>query len=187
MPGVRMTYNLPMSLNVDGVTREIRSDYRVVLDIFEVLNDPDLEELEKTIATLTIFYPAWHEIPCQDYQEALEQCFWFINGGQSETHRRRTKLMDWQQDFPLIIAPVNRALGFEAREPGRYLHWWTFLAAFKEIGDCMFAQVVHIRDKKARGKALDKAEKEFYKNNRDLVDLRTKYSAAEKELFRMWT
>jgi hypothetical protein len=182
-----MVYGLPTSLQVGGENLEIRSDFRVVLDIFEVLNDVELDAIEKSVAALMIFYPAFQDISLEDYQEALEKCFWFINGGQDETPQKGHKLMDWQQDFPLIIAPVNRALGFEAREPGRYLHWWTFLAAFKEIGDCLFAQVVHIRDKKARGKTLDKAEQEFYRRNSDLVDLRTKYSTAEEELFRAWT
>lgn len=181
-----MVYDLPKRLNVGGVDYEIRSDYRAVLDIFEAMNDPDLDAPEKALAALTIFYPAFREIPCQSYQEALKQCFWFINGGSTEKQQKGPKLMDWSQDFPLIISPVNRALGYEARDSERYLHWWTFISAYYEIGDCLFAQIVRIRNKKARGKPLDKSEQEFYRQNRDLVDLKTKLSAVEEDVMRMW-
>lgn len=36
-----MIYSLPMSLAVGGADHAIRSDYRVILDLIEVLNDPD--------------------------------------------------------------------------------------------------------------------------------------------------
>lgn len=85
----------------------------------------------------------------------------------------------------MFIAPVNRIAGCEVRAL-KYLHWWSFISYYREIGDCLFAQVVAIRDKKARGKALDKQEKEFYRRNRDMVDLRTNYSDAEKNVLAAW-
>jgi len=93
--------------------------------------------------------------------------------------------MDWEQDFPIIAAPVNRVLGFECREVP-YLHWWTFLAAYNEIGDCLFANVVSIRKKKAQGKKLDKADQAFARENSDLVNFRVKATAAEEAVFEEW-
>ena len=93
--------------------------------------------------------------------------------------------MDWEQDFPLIIGPVNRVLGKEIRSV-EYLHWWTFLSAYMEVGDCTFAQVVAIRDKKARGKKLDKAENEWLKRNRELVDFKRKYTSSDDETLNGW-
>jgi hypothetical protein len=94
--------------------------------------------------------------------------------------------MDWEQDFPLIVSPVNRSLGFEVRGV-EYLHWWTFLAAYREIGDCTFAQVVSIRKKKMAGKKLDRAEAQFYADNREIVDLRRLETQAERDIFAEWT
>jgi len=51
--------------------------------------------------------------------------------------KRKAKLADWEQDFPLIVNPVNRVLGYEVRDC-EYCHWWTFLSAYYEIGDCLF-------------------------------------------------
>ena len=66
------------------------------------------------------------------------------------------------------------------------MHWWTFLAAYREIGDCTFAIVVRIRDHKARGKALDKTDQEFYRRNRQMVDLKTKYTPQEDAVLDKW-
>ena len=93
--------------------------------------------------------------------------------------------MDWEQDYSLIIAPINRVMGQEIRAV-EYMHWWTFLAAYNEIGDCTFAQVVRIRDHRARGKPLDKTDQEFYRRNRHLVDLKAKYTAQDDAAFDPW-
>lgn len=93
--------------------------------------------------------------------------------------------MDWQQDFPLIVAPVNKVLGEEVRAM-RYLHWWTWNTAYTEIGDCMFAQVVNIRRKKSKGEKLDKSEQEFYRKNRHLIDFQKQYTEQDEAVISRW-
>lgn len=176
---------LPTRLEVCGVEYEIRSDYRAVLDIFAAIADPELNDQERQFAALDILYPGFDEMPIEHYREAVSRCFWFINGGDDPPAENPAKLIDWEQDFKLIVAPVNRVMGQEVRAV-EYLHWWTFLAAYCEIGDCLFAQVVRIREKQARGKGLDKSEQEFYRKNRDLVDLKSKYTPADDALLKQW-
>lgn len=182
-----MIYDLPKSLEVCGAEYEIRSDFREILDIIGILNDEVLEKQERAFVTLLFFYPNFKEMPVEHYQEAIEQCYWFINGGKAEPEKGGSspRLMDWEQDFPFIIAPVNRVIGREIRADN-YLHWWTFLSAYMEIGECTFAQIVHIRDAKNRGKPLDASDKEWYRRNQELVDLKTKYTSAEEELLKKW-
>ena len=133
-----------------------------------------------------MFYPAFAEMPPEDWQEAVERCFWFIDCGDAEQDSRPApKLVDWEQDFKYIVAPINRVTGREVRSV-EYLHWWTFLAAYYEIGDCTFAQIVRIRDKKARGKALDKADSEWYRKNRHLVDLKREYTRQDEDVLSAW-
>jgi hypothetical protein len=93
--------------------------------------------------------------------------------------------MDWEQDFPYLVAPVNRVVGREIRAM-EYLHWWTFVAAYYEIGDCTFAQIVRIRDLLARGRTLDRTDRDWYRRNRKLVDIRTGYSRQETEILKQW-
>ena len=182
-----MIYDLPTSLPVCGVEYEIRSDFRVILDIMMALNDVELKDNEKMLVALYVFYPEFEKIPSEHCREALRQCFWFINGGKEDPQeqKRSVKLMDWEQDFQFLVSPVNRVLGREIRAE-KYLHWWTFLSAYMEIGECTFAQIVHIRNMKAHGKRLSKQDQEWYAQNRGLVDMKTNYTPTEKELLKKW-
>lgn len=182
----KVIYSLPTSVEVNGTEYAIQSDFRAVLDILTALSDADLSNQDKAEAVLNIFYPWFEEMPASDYQEALNQCFRFIDRGQEpKEQKKQPVVMSWEQDFDMIIAPINRIAGCEVRSLP-YLHWWTFVSYYMEIGDCLFAQVVAIRDKKARGKPLDKQDLEFYRRNRDLIDLKTTYTEAEQDLLAAW-
>lgn len=188
-----MGYGLPTSVEINGKNFDVRYDFRVVLDIFEALNDPELSDADKAQAVLEMFYLDPYSI--DDYQKAIDLCFEFINGGERERNsgEKKPRLVDWQMDFPRIVAPINRVLGYEVRavpyDPETNtggVHWHTFLGAYMEIGDCLFAQIVSIRSKKAKGKKLDKSEQEFYRANRDIIDIKTKYTEAEEDILRQF-
>lgn len=181
-----MTYDLPKSVEVCGVTYEIRSDFRAALDICAALTDPELDGQDRALTALIIFYPEFHEMPEEHYDGAMKSCLWFINCGSEEKQtRREPKLVDWEQDFPYIVAPVNRIIGQEIRSM-EYLHWWTFVSAYYEIGDCLLAQIVRIRDLKNRGKPLERADREWYQRNRKMVDFKATYTDAENAVLREW-
>lgn len=180
-----MNWGLPTSVEVRGTMYAVRSDFRVVLDILAAASDPQLDGREKAFAVLAAFYPDFSAMPAELYEDALKACFRFVNGGAEESVKNAPRLVDWEQDFSLVIAPVNRVLGVEARSLG-FLHWWSFLSAYFEIGDCTFAQVVRIRNLLARGKSLDPQDREWYRFHRDLVDFKSKYSAADQKIFSEW-
>ena len=181
-----MRYELPKTLEINGVNYDIRSDYRPILDIMVALTDPELDDSEKAYVALRIFYINWKDIPKEDYQEAVEKCFLFINGGKEDTPKKSPKLMDWEQDFDYYIAPINRIAGQDLRGVD-YVHWWTFLSYYYEIGECAFSQIVSIRSKRKKGKKLEKWEQEWYRDNRDIVDIKEKYTSAEDDLVAKWT
>lgn len=182
-----MIYGLPKAVTVAGEEYAARSDFREVLDVMEILNDVKLMKQERLFLTLLFFYPEFERIPPEHYEEAVKQCFWFINGGRydEDGDSKQPRLMDWEQDFPYIISPVNRVIGHEVRADV-YLHWWTFLAAYMEIGECTFAQIVHIRDMKNKGRPLDKADREWYRRNQKLVDLKQEITDAEEDTLKLW-
>lgn len=182
-----MTVGLPRALTVNGTEYAIRWDCWTVLDVFAAMNDPELDDQERALAVMVILYPDFETIPPEDYREAINQAVWFINGGQTEERapKRSPKLVDWEQDLPYIVAPINRIIGHEIRDDAT-LHWWTFLSAYYEIGDCLFAQIVRIRNKRARGKKLDKAEREWYRENRHLVDLKMRFTDKDNDIMAAW-
>ena len=180
-----MKYGLPKSVEIQGTDYDIRSDYRDILTICAALSDVELNDQEKAYVVLAVFYPDFEEMPSQHWQEALEKCFAFVNCGQEETQISAQKLVDWEQDFQYIVAPINRVMGQEIRSV-EYLHWWTFISAYYEIGDCLFSQIVRIRNLLAKGKTLDKADREWLRINRHLVDFKTKYTDVENEILKQF-
>jgi hypothetical protein len=178
---------LPKQLNINGTDRAIRSDFRVALLIFQAYNDPELMEdefrHEKTITMLECMYENLDSMSPGDYREAAKQASWFLDGGNTTSskskNRQVKKIIDWEQDEQLIFSAVNKVAGLETRSVD-YLHWWTFLGYFNEIGEGLFSSVINIRQKLNKHKRLEKYEQEFYKENRDLIDIKVKYTAAEQ-------
>lgn len=181
-----MTYALPTSLDIAGAPYAIYSDYRRVLEIFEMLSDPELSDQDHATLMLEGLFCDFESIPAESYQEAVAQAVWFLDGGITRERTGEPVVMDWAQDYPYMIAPVNRIMGCEIRSLA-YCHWWTFLAAWQEIGDCFFSNLVNIRMKRAKGKKLDKDEQAFYKKNRQAVELKRKYTNAENDLVARWS
>lgn len=177
-----MIGELPEAVHIDGAEHEIRTDYRDILTILVALNDPDLKENEKALVALTIFYKDITFINDSNMEQAIMEMNQFIDCGEdgSEDAGGRIRLFDWEQDEQIIFSAVNKVAGHEVRND-RYLHWWTFIAYFQEIGEGTFATIVSIRDKKARGKRLDGFEKSFYRTNRSRVDLKKRYSKEQME------
>jgi len=180
-----MIYDLPTSVELGGVEYPIRSDYRQILDVILSLQDPELDREGQLYSALVVFYEDFWSVPKEYQEDALKACFWFISGGQEGSDKKSPRILDWEQDFRLIVAPVNRVCGHEMRAVP-YLHWWTFLACYMEIGDCTFAQVVNIRSKLARGKKMDKSERQWYQQNRELVDFKRKYTETDNDFLRDW-
>lgn len=172
-------------LDNDGCPVKIRNngDFRVVLDVIEALNDNELEDQEKIQCALFIFYGEETLNNITDIEKAAKLMFEFINGGEQEEPEQSNKpvVMNWKHDFSLIAPPINRVLGYDVRTPDKFCHWYTFLGAYMEIGECQFANVVSIRKKRAKGKKLEKWEEEFYRENRKTVDLPLNLTPEEEE------
>lgn len=168
-------WDLPTSAEIGGVTYPINADYRDILDIFRYLDDPDRPEYLRWQIALALFYEG--EIPVEHMQEAMEYLSDFIACG-SRDAKPGPKLLDWEQDAQMIVADVNKVAGAEVRSMP-FLHWWTFMAYFHAVGEGQLSTLVSIRDKLRRGKKLEKWEQEYYRKNKDRVDLKKHYSAEE--------
>ena len=176
-------YDLPTSIDAGGQVLHIRNDgdWRMVIDVNIALTDPELTDQEKAIAVLTIFYDCNIE-GIKDIQAAIDGAMQFISVGEDDTRKpNRPKLIDWQEDAGIIISGINGVLGKEVRAE-RYMHWWTFIAAYMAIGDSVLATVVSIRDKIARGKKLEKHEKEFRRDNPHYFGTNKREAAANNAL-----
>ena len=82
---------LPKSVEIDGVEYNIRSDYRVILDICITLNDADYDVYDRAIAMLVAFYPDVEDIPQEQYEEAIKQCLRFIECANRKISHQRIR------------------------------------------------------------------------------------------------
>lgn len=172
-----MIFDLPSTLPVGGEEWAIATDYRDVLVILEAFEDPDLTDAEKAYVCMNNLYDDFEAMPAKLYSEAYEAALGFIDHGCGDEHGLRT--MDWTQDAPLIFPAVNRAAGFEVRS-AEHVHWWTFVGYFMEIHDSVYATVLNLRQKKARGKKLEKHEQDFWNNNAGICKLKKRLTEAEQ-------
>lgn len=179
---------LPETLMVGEREYPIRSDYRNVLQMFEAFQDPELYPEEKHIVSIFLLF---EDFTCADdveeaiedgfdVNEAIRQISWFISAGKPEREKDDLPNYSWKQDEQMIFAAVNKVAGTETRELP-YLHWWTFLGYFNEVGEGTFSFIVGIRNKLNNGKKLEKHEEEFYSKNRKLVKIQPVLTEEQQE------
>lgn len=179
---------LSETLTVGDADYPIRTDYRNVLQVFEAFQDPELTQEEKWIV---VIYLLFEDFSCADdvieeaqngfdLGEAMKQISWFISAGQPEKQVLEQPTYNWTHDEQMIFSAVNKVAGKETRQL-EYLHWWTFLGYFNEVGESAFSFIVGIRNKLNKGKKLEKHEKEFLAHNKELVLMKKPMTKEEKE------
>ena len=167
----------PKTLTIAGKEYKIRTDYRDILTILEAFEDKNLLKQEKLKVMITILFEEKPPL----IEETFEKSYMFLDvdiealagikkkNKNSTVSQEETKLYSFVKDWQLIVAAMNRYFGCSIREMP-YLHWFDFIAAFNNLGECSFTSVVDLRRRKKQGK-LDKEEKQYYYKNRDWLDL----------------
>lgn len=179
-----MITDLPYSLIVDGKERAINCDFRDIILICNAFNDPELNTAEKTIVMISnLFVDDLWELG--NIEEAIKQAVWFIDWGKEFKNKEKSpRIMDWEQDYNLIISAVNKSANVLDVRDLPFMHWWTFLGYFSDRGECQFSSITEIREKLNKGIRLEKWEKEILRENRDQIILKNKASEEFEE--EMW-
>lgn len=174
-------WELPTSLEVGGKEYAIRTDYRVILDILAAMNDPEIfdpgmteeeKKMEQFMTMLQIIYIDFDSMPPKDWQEAMKKAVDFIDCGIKGDDKPKPRTMDWEQDAPIIAPEISKVAGRDIRIGET--HWWEFFGYYLGIGEGVFNTIISIREKKRRGKKLEKWEIEFYSKNKSLIDLKAR-------------
>ncbi len=168
-------WELPRTAVIGGVSYDLNTDFRDILEIMGYLSDETNPEYLRWRIAIALFYNG--DIPQEYQQQAMEYLADFITCGQRD-EKPAPKLLDWEQDAQTIVADVNKVAGVEIRAVP-YLHWWTFLSYFHAIGEGQLSTLISIRDKLRRGEKLEKWEQDYYRENKQRVDLKPSYSAEE--------
>lgn len=168
-------YSLPTTIiTSNGKEHKIskNGDFRIVLECFEAINDSELSEDERVLASLLIFYNEFSDfddiltLHQDELSELITKMFEFINCNQPEGVGCNTnrKLIEWQDDEQIIVAAVNNVAKTEIRSLD-YLHWFTFMGYYLSVGESVLSTVVSIRNKIVKGKKLEDYEKQFKADN----------------------
>lgn len=169
-----MILDLPYTLTVDGGKKAIHCDFRDVIDILNAFNDPYLRPVERTHIMLNNLYVDDYT-EFEDMDEALRQAVWFIDWGKEYKEKESSpRIMDWEQDYNLIVSAVNNKVAVTDIRDLPFMHWWTFLGYFSDRGECQFSSVTEIREKISKGKKLEKWEREILRENQDIIILKNK-------------
>ena len=184
-----MSWDYPLSVNIDGEEYEIEKDcdYRVVLDCLDVYEDVDIDLQHQHQLALFIFYKEPRKI--KNAEKAILEMIRIIDCESEEEFAIKPKtngepqqrLMSWKKDFKFIAPAVSRVLGYDIRTPNKFTHWWTFMSAFREVGECAWSTIISIRKKKMRSEKLEKWEEKIYRENKYDIDLPVKLTAEEQE------
>ena len=166
-------YELPITIMIGDKEYPItnKGDFRMVLDCFSALSDKEILQQYRIIDCLKIFYEDINSdedvriVFGDNTEQAIKLMYDFFNCNQTEIGNKvNHKLIDWERDAQIVCAAVNQVAQTEIRsEP--YLHWFTFMGYYISVGESVLSNVVTIRDKRYKGKKLEKHEKEFVKNN----------------------
>ena len=182
-------YDLPTTITLRDEVYAItnKGDFRMVLDCFSALEDLELSEDLRVLASLLIFYEDFNDVEDIPHDEDLllelvKEMFRFFNCGQyeEETKTSNSKLIDWSKDAQMIMSAINNVAGKEVRAE-EYVHWWTFIGYYMSIGESMLATVVSIRNKILKGEKLEKWEQKFRTENAKYFEWNSK-SIEEQEL-----
>lgn len=163
-------------------------DYRTILDCLVAMGDDDLNDNEKIISSLGIFYEdinGWEDIVLIDdklKEKLADAMIDFIEPDRYDIgYKTNYKIMDWEEDETIIVAAINNVAHTEIRS-AEYIHWWTFLGYYMSIGESVFSTVVSIRDKAHRGKKLDKWEEKFKRDNPQYFKSKKKMAQEKADL-----
>lgn len=179
---------LPETIVIHDKEYKIRTDYRNILQSFEVFSDADLDNYSKWIVVIHLLFYEFKTIDevekaidnGLDLQEVIKQIGLFITSGDNIQFKEDKPLFDWAQDEQIIFSAINKVAGKEVRTV-EYMHWWTFYGYFNEIGEGTFQTVVGIRNKLNKHKKLEPYETDFYNLKKESIILKKKLSVEEQE------
>ncbi len=107
-----MITGLPKTITVNGREEPIRYEYTAVLDAISALNDPELEDGERIYAFLWIMYVNFENFSPDDYDPAFKAACTFLNNGDEEEEKTRSpRVIDFEQDYRLLIPAINKVAG----------------------------------------------------------------------------
>lgn len=104
---------MPETVEYKGVTYNVYGDHRNIIDIFEIVNDNTIDDVERGIAVVTKLFGCDipYEQPVIEYATKL-----LMLGKDIKEQKSRKRDMDFIQDYKIIRADIKRFYGIDIKE-----------------------------------------------------------------------
>lgn len=163
---------LPENIEVDGIIIPINTDFRASLQFEALINNHELEEREKLIRVLDIYFKL---LPKGiDIKNLIEKVLWFYGGGKESKGEERSpskgRVCDFNQDGNYIVASFLQAYGIDLTS--EEMHWWRFLSLVEGLPEnTQYSKILGYRTIEIT-KEMSKEQKKFYSKMKRLYRLK---------------
>lgn len=173
---------LPKSVTVCGVEKEINSDFRTAL-LFECLmEDSGVENEEKIASAVELFFPELPETK-EEFTECVDKILWFYRCGKEpneylkrkaekrkESGQHEPRIYDVTYDDDYIYAAFIQQYKINLNQI-EYMHWWEYRALFKALtNETEFVKIMEYRGMDI-SKGLTPEQKTHYKKMKSIYAL----------------
>lgn len=155
----------------DRLGNDIYTDFRNMLRLEPVLDDPELSESEKAVACLLLLYG--EDIP-EDFEAAYGELIWFYHRGQTpeKPKGRITKLFDFEEDSAYIVGSFLAEYRIDLTNADFYLHWWQFMTLFVALPDNT-TMVKRMCDRNIDTSKMKGEQRRYYEERKKAVALKS--------------
>lgn len=138
-----LTTPLPVTVSVDSRDFEINTDFRVSVR-FEILMQEDIDNCQKLLSALQLYYPV---IP-ENLEQAIEKMLWFYSPVENKSPKGGSaakQVFSYTCDGSYIYSAFLDQYGIDLIDIP-YLHWWKFKAMFQGLkSDHMISKIMRYR------------------------------------------
>lgn len=173
-------YSLPEEVCIDGVSYAVNTDFRVWIEIEELLSSSEINIFERIQKVLCLCYK--DKLP-ETLEKALNGVMQFYKCGKCEDNNNSGKssipILSLSEDADMIGAAFYHDYGIDLWKDK--IHWWQFYALLMSLEESdrimqiMKYRAVDLND------IENKAQKKFYRKMKSLYRLKDKRTPDERE------
>lgn len=113
----------PTKMEINGISYDINTDYRVALECFEAINDSELKDIERALAVVCLLLG--NNVPLEDTKEAIEKCAIYLRCGKDKNPSNKEIDMDYFQDESAIRTSIRQCYHINLNTEEN-MHWWEY-------------------------------------------------------------
>ena len=162
----------------------INSDFRIGIQMFQIMNDSELSEMERFYKACELLFDVESAEEFPDMETMQEGIQWFLSGWYTdnpvEDDKKDHKDMDYDVDQWRIFSAFLTQFGINLNEVD--MHFWVFMGLLSTLEECAFTRIVDIRTKKIdpKMKPSDKEELRKVKERYALEQVEEEMTPQEK-------